>query len=701
MKKILSLFALLMTIVIGAKAADVTADVKSVGTGLSDIGSVTVVNVELEKYQPTSSDKGKNSYSDAVSMNKYVVFSFKPASGDFTPTKLTFDASKIGTGDPNIYVDFFDGEGTKIISGQEVEIKRNSEASDASELKKTFDLTGAAESSGEIIVRIYVGKCANNKQVGLGNVVITGTSSTPVGPTIDVQPQDDEFVMGTTNYPSLSVEATSVEPPIEYQWYYKGATDIEIPGASSATLSLEDYKSIPVVASMMQTPGEYGFYCTLTDGTGSKNTRTATITVRAASTACELISVQFSTGVYGAIADPQPEKQDDPSTDEDESAPAQDGVIEVPYEAGTLYPMLLNNSIEMSENANYNTTDPSKVIVTAEDGVTSATYNIEYVAVNPLEVTDDYSEEFTSVPSWVFNKYGFDEDAKKRLKFAKAVNDDGTGENVRNMRISKGITRQYYFVGPAKSFTLTASTQARDVNVYVNGEFLKKSSSASVGTIYLDVAGSNLIMIESAQTSGDGGFSACAIEAVSGPVVTLNNDGFATFSSTEDVAAEGATVYYASGVQGGYLFLTQTSDNRVAADGGYILVGEPGATVTFSIIPMDIEPEDGNLLYPTTTATASPIEVPTNPTDGSPDALTLDGKVFKTFTGATFNANKAYLVKHEIVDAMGGNTLEIKFAEATGVNGVAEAKAEVAPAKVIKNGQLFIGNYNIAGQQVK
>ena len=694
MKKILSLFALLMMIVVGAKAEDVTADVKSVGTGLSDEGSVTVVNVELGKYQPTSSDKGKNSYSDAVSMNKYVEFSFKPASGDFTPTKLTFDASKIGTGDPKIYVDFFDGEGAKIIDGQEVDIKKNSEASSASELEKTFDLTGAAESSGEIIVRIYVGKCANNKQVGLGNVVITGTSSTPVGPTIDVQPQDDEFVMGTTNYPSLSVEATSVEPPIGYQWYYKGATDIAIPGASSATLSLEDYISIPVVAAMMQTPGEYGFYCTLTDGTGSKNTRTATITVRAASTACELISVQFSTGVYGAIADPQPEKQDDPSTDEDESAPAQDGVIEVPYEAGTLYPILLDNSIEMSENANYNTTDPSKVIVTAEDGVTSATYNIEYVAVNPLEVTEDYSEEFTDVPSWVFNKYGWND--SKGLKFAKAVNEAG------NMRISKGNTRQYYFIGAANNLTLTYTGTKRVVNVYVNGEkVISGKNNDELGAIELDMTGSNIVMVESAQTGGDGGFSACAIEAVSGPVVTLNNDGYATFSSTEDLAASGADVYYASGAQGGYLFLTQTSDNRVAADGGYILVGEPGATVTFSTIPMDIDPEDGNLLYPTTTATASPIEVPTNPTDGSSNALTLDGKVFKTFTGATFNANKAFLLKSEIVDAMGGNTLEIKFAEATGVNGVAEAKAEVAPAKVIKNGQLFIGNFNVAGQRVQ
>ena len=38
----------------------------------------------------------------------------------------------------------------------------------------------------------------------------------------------------------------------------------------------------------------------------------------------------------------------------------------------------------------------------------------------------------------------------------------------------------------------------------------------------------------------------------------------------------------------------------------------------------------------------------------------------------------------------------------TAVQGVAEAKAEVAaPAKVVKNGQIFIGNYTVAGAQVK
>lgn len=47
--------------------------------------------------------------------------------------------------------------------------------------------------------------------------------------------------------------------------------------------------------------------------------------------------------------------------------------------------------------------------------------------------------------------------------------------------------------------------------------------------------------------------------------------------------------------------------------------------------------------------------------------------------------------------------VSVSFAKSeTAIAGVAEAKAEAAaPVKVIKNGQIVIGNYNIAGQQVK
>ena len=74
-------------------------------------------------------------------------------------------------------------------------------------------------------------------------------------------------------------------------------------------------------------------------------------------------------------------------------------------------------------------------------------------------------------------------------------------------------------------------------------------------------------------------------------------------------------------------------------------------------------------------------------------------KFKKVASTVTIPVGKAYLNIEANTDT---DALDIDFdGEATGVNGVAEAKAEVAPVKVIKNGKLYIGNYNVAGQLVK
>ncbi len=73
---------------------------------------------------------------------------------------------------------------------------------------------------------------------------------------------------------------------------------------------------------------------------------------------------------------------------------------------------------------------------------------------------------------------------------------------------------------------------------------------------------------------------------------------------------------------------------------------------------------------------------------------------FHKANAGTLQSGKAYL---KVAQGTGGNSLTIAFDdEATAVEAVAEAKAEnAAPVKVIKNGKLYIGNYNVAGQLVK
>ena len=74
-------------------------------------------------------------------------------------------------------------------------------------------------------------------------------------------------------------------------------------------------------------------------------------------------------------------------------------------------------------------------------------------------------------------------------------------------------------------------------------------------------------------------------------------------------------------------------------------------------------------------------------------------KFKKVASTVTIPAGKCYLQ----IDGVSGDALDLDFeGEATAVEAIAEANANAAaPVKVIKNGKLYIGNYNVAGQQVK
>ena len=74
-------------------------------------------------------------------------------------------------------------------------------------------------------------------------------------------------------------------------------------------------------------------------------------------------------------------------------------------------------------------------------------------------------------------------------------------------------------------------------------------------------------------------------------------------------------------------------------------------------------------------------------------------KFQKVNASVTIPAGKCYLV----IEGVSGDALDLDFeGEATAVDAIAEAdEAEAAPVKVIKNGKLYIGNFNVAGQQVK
>lgn len=398
-----------------------------------------------------------------------------------------------------------------------------------------------------------------------------------VGPTITTQPQNASFTVGDATYPSMSVAATASAGELTYKWFGKVGEEWTEAGVTTAELSLESFIGNLV---SLETYGNFEFKCQVTDDNGTIDSDVATLTINAAPTISiaadkaialkggtakltatvngypnptiqwyskngELIvpiegatnaeytasfteygtkefiakatnsvgaadsepvsiivklalqNVEFSNGVFGAIAEPTAAGGD------------LTGTIEVPYINGQNTPIVDQTSLQaFNAEASFDTEENT---ITVTSGDYTAVYSYGFVPVNPIAVTADIAEtnftEDEESRSWVFNKYGYD--ATKGLKFAKAV------DEANNLRIAKGNTRQYYFVGPAKSMTLTKIGSTRKVNVYVNGEkVIADTNNDALGDITLSPIKDNLVIVEAAAgTSGDGGFSAYSIKA--------------------------------------------------------------------------------------------------------------------------------------------------------------------------------------------
>ena len=143
------------------------------GAGLEILADAKPFNgINFMAFQATSEDKGDNKYDKAVELEKYVDFTITP-SDLFSLSKVSFDIVKVGTGDPKIYIDIIDGDGQTSHIGTDIDIRRNNDDEDLS-INQTYEVTTSA-SDKAVTLRIYVGKLANNKQVGIANVVIEGT----------------------------------------------------------------------------------------------------------------------------------------------------------------------------------------------------------------------------------------------------------------------------------------------------------------------------------------------------------------------------------------------------------------------------------------------------------------------------------------------------------------------------------------------
>ena len=143
---------------------------------LADTPTGTYFNNASTLFTRVGSEKLTNDRSKLN--NSYVEFKYTPYAGlTFTPTTISFDIVKVGTGDPNIWVECIQGSTTTSIAAN-VAIRKSSEETPSEHL--SYDLTGIAgitSTTDESAFRIYIGKLANNKQVAIANVEISGTLS--------------------------------------------------------------------------------------------------------------------------------------------------------------------------------------------------------------------------------------------------------------------------------------------------------------------------------------------------------------------------------------------------------------------------------------------------------------------------------------------------------------------------------------------
>ena len=455
---------------------------------------------------------------------------------------------------------------------------------------------------------------------------------------------------------TLTAEIEGVPTPT-IQWYSNVTNSAEggeeIVGATNKT-----YIFAPTVGTK--------YYYALASNSVKENVPSNVVAVTAiANTECLVNKVVYSNTFDAFIVDP---KKEDETT--------KNGTITAYYLDSEGAPTITD--VKVSTGASYEV-EGNTLVVTAEDGETTSVYDITLEAVKPniqSEVTFDGTE------TWI--KTGYSYDSEKGWKFSKNVDEDS------NKRITEGKNRIYFFVGHAKSVTLTNGlvNSDRAVKVYVNGvedtsikSIPKSSASTNSVTITCNPEVDNMIAIVSNQTSGDGGFTSASISITAVPV-SVGATGYATFASDyalDFTGVEDVTAYYATDADNDKVTMTKVT-GTVAAGEGLFLQGKGEVS-----IPVVAEGEElDNLLV---RGEGKPVE---KEEGYNKYVLGADGESVAFFlinnTAATVAKDKAYLK----VEAKDGARLAIVFdGETTGIN---EA--------VVNGAQQAVGTYNLNGQRV-
>lgn len=185
----------------------------AIGTGLTISKTATPAGGSTQTlFKPSNNNSNDLNKDDAL------VFTLIPRKGiTFKPTAVAFQASKHGTGGGNLAVEVSRGEQTVIVNDA-LNPERSGTGANFSQFNEA--VTGFDAAGGALTVTIYINKLANNKEMGLADIVIYGVADGQVQPvpvytfamssavegagSLSVAPAGNEFDEGTL----LTVSAT-------------------------------------------------------------------------------------------------------------------------------------------------------------------------------------------------------------------------------------------------------------------------------------------------------------------------------------------------------------------------------------------------------------------------------------------------------------------------------------------------------------
>ena len=702
MKKLFTLLMLLVAIVTGAKADAVTASWLAPSNNMNLTGSTTSETLlsvsdgtysSALKHVATWSKNSTYYYTfdrndeiqdkkGTINESRYVDFvATVPAGYNFTLTKIEAVGVGVGTGNNSWRVDYYKpGESTGTTIAPAAQLGSGSESTASVE-----PITDNVYSEGQTIkIRVYVGinNTGANKDVGLRDVKIIGTSEVastdPVPASITTQPSDIEANVGVEA--TLSVTAAGYPTP-SYQWYSCDDADKTnaqpIEGATSASYSFTP-----------EATGNLYFYVTVQNenNTQAVVSNVATVTVSAGQTEAPTFTVygntvQLESKTEGATIYYE---LDNPDVKTSENKIEYTGTF-IPTASGTIY--------AYAEKTGFNASDvASKQVTLSTVGDVVGDLIATVQAAKGAETTTFGNVTVTSPesPAW-----------------------DGRGVYPEHMKVSGTVT-------------LTASNGAtiQSIKIYGTSNDGSKVATITAGEGATVITTPAEIMPRDVTVGGEQVMSEVVItvdapEANNSISFTLGRESRlyievygAEVTENIEIDASGVATYVTkhaldfSTINGAFKAYVPTSVNEaktsvataevtsVPAGTAVLLKGAEGS--------YDVE-----IAESATAPAANLFQVSDGSVAGGDDifAYSKTNKKFqKVNASVTIPAGKCYLVIEGVTSTPGAPaSLDIDFeGEATAVDAIAEADANsAAPVKVIKNGKLYIGNYNVAGQQVK